>query len=145
MTSKSFLDKLTNDKKLIEEVLPLVKYHLAPFQFHDQQSSSKAVKRLSLKANIENLCIVAYADCMGRDIEDKSKCSVCTSWLLQEAKKLHISTEPLKSIVLGRDLIALGFKPSKEFKDILDFAFDLQIDENLDKQQIIEEIKNKFM
>ena len=36
-------------------------------------------------------------------------------------------------MVQGRDLIKPGLKPSKEFKEILEFAFDLQIDENLEK------------
>ena len=42
-------------------------------------------------------------------------------------------------------MIELGLKPSKEFKEILDFAFDLQIDENMNKQEIIEEIKKEFI
>lgn len=140
----SFLDKLTNDKKLIEAVIPLVKYHLAPFQFYDQESSLKAVKRLSTKANIENLCKVALADCLGRTIPDKEKCPNATSWLLEKAQELNISKEPLKPLVQGRDLIVLGYKPSKEFGEILTFAFDLQIDENLEKEQIIPLIEKRF-
>ena len=142
--TRSFLEKLTNDKKLIEAVTPLVKYHLAPFQFYDQESSLKAVKRLSTKANIENLCKVALADCLGRTIPDKQKCPNATSWLLEKAQELNISKEPLKPYVQGRDLIALGYKPSKEFGEILTYAFDLQIDENLEKEQIIPLIQKKF-
>lgn len=141
----SFLSKLTNEKRLIEEVLPLVKYHLAPFQFYLQSSSVKAIKRLSTKVNIENLCLVCLADCLGRDIDDKDKCAKAIDWLLEESKKLNISNEGLKPLVQGRDLIALGFKPSKIFKEILDFSFDLQIDEDLKKEQIIEKIKEAYL
>ena len=84
------------------------------------------------------------ADCLGRDIEDKCKCYEAINWILQKAKELEIHNEPIKQLVLGRDLIALGYKPSKEFKEILEFAFDLQIDENLSKEEILNKITNKY-
>ncbi|MGD9624181.1 MAG: CCA tRNA nucleotidyltransferase [Arcobacter sp.] len=140
----SFLEKLSNEKKFIEIVCSLVKNHLIPFQLYLSHSSEKAVKRLSLKVNIEDLCLVCLADCLGRDIEDKCKCYEAINWILQKAKELEIHNEPIKQLVLGRDLIALGYKPSKEFKEILEFAFDLQIDENLSKEEILNKITNKY-
>ena len=136
----SFLSKLTNEKKFIEIVCSLVKNHLTPFQLYLAESSLKAIKRLSLKVNIEDLCFVCLADCLGRTIKDKEKCPKATSWLLTKAKELDIHNEPIKQLVLGRDLIELGFKPSSKFKEILEFAFDLQIDENMNKEEIIEKI-----
>ena len=143
--TKSFLARLTNEKKFVDIILPLVKNHLAPFQLYLAESSLKAVKRLSLKVNIEDLCLVCLADCLGRDIKDKEKCPKATKWLLNQAKELSIENTALKPLVLGRDLIELGMKPSKEFKDILDFAVDLQIDNNLDKEEIILNIKDKYL
>lgn len=141
----SFLSRLTNEKKFIDLITPLVKNHLAPFQLYLAESSLKAVKRLSLKVNIEDLCLVCLADCLGRDIKDKEKCPKATSWLLEKAKELNIENEALKPLVQGRDLIALGLKPSKEFKRILDYTMDLQIDENLEKEKILEKIKEKYL
>ena len=140
----SFLEKLTNEKKFIEIVCSLVKNHLIPFQLYLSHSSEKAVKRLSLKVNIEDLCLVCLADCLGRTILDKQKCPKATSWLLEKAKELEIHNVAIKPLVLGRDLIELGFKPSKEFKEILEFAFDLQIDENLSKEEILSKITIKY-
>lgn len=140
----SFLSKLTNEKKFIDIVCTLVKNHLAPFQLYLAESSVKAVKRLSLKVNIEDLCLVCLADCLGRDIKDKDKCPKATSWLLDKAKEMNIQNEALKPFVQGRDLIELGLKPGKAFKEILDYAFDLQIDEHLEKEEIIKNIKIKF-
>jgi tRNA nucleotidyltransferase (CCA-adding enzyme) len=142
--SISFLSKLTNEKKFIEIVCTLVKNHLAPFQLYLAESSLKAIKRLSLKVNIEDLCLVCLADCLGRDIPEKDKCYKATTWLLEKAKELEIHNEPIKALVQGRDLIALGFNPSKEFKEILEFAFDLQLDEHLDKESIIKKIEKKY-
>ena len=136
----SFLSKLTNEKKFIEIVCSLVKNHLTPFQLYLAESSLKAIKRLSLKVNIEDLCLVCLADCLARTILDKEKCPKATSWVLNKAKELDIHNEPIKPIVQGRDLIELGFKPSDKFKQILEFAFDLQIDENMKKDEIIKKI-----
>ncbi|NCB12472.1 MAG: CCA tRNA nucleotidyltransferase [Erysipelotrichia bacterium] len=140
----SFLSKLTNEKKFIENVCSLVKSHLAPFQLYLAESSLKAIKRLSLKVNIEDLCLVCLADCLGRDIPDKGKCYKAITWLLEKAKELEIHNEPIKPLVQGRDLIALGFKPSEKFKEILEFAFDLQLDEHLNKETIIKEIIKNY-
>jgi tRNA nucleotidyltransferase (CCA-adding enzyme) len=140
----SFLEKLTNEKKFIEIVCSLVKNHLTPFQLYLADSSLKAIKRLSLKVNIEDLCLVCLADCLGRDIKDKEKCPKAINWVLQKAKELDIHNEPIKPIIQGRDLIELGFKPSLLFKEILDFAFELQIEEDIPKNEIINKIINIY-
>lgn len=141
--TREFLSRLTNEQKLVDEVVSLVKYHLAPFQFYIHESSIKAVKRLSTKVHIENLCKVALADCLGRDIKDKEKCPKAVQWLLEEAQKLNIESQAIQPLVQGRDLIALGMKPSKAFKEILAYAFELQIEESMEKTEIIEQIQVK--
>ena len=143
--SISFLSKLTNEKKFIDIVCSLVKSHLAPFQLYLSESSLKAVKRLSLKVNIEDLCLVCLADCLGRNIKDKNKCPKATSWLLEKAKELNIHNIAIKQLVQGRDLIELGFKPGVKFKEILEFAFDLQLDCHLEKEEIILKLKEKYL
>jgi len=140
----SLLSRLTNEKKFVDIVCSLVKNHLAPFQLYLAESSLKAIKRLSLKVNIEDLCLVCLADCLGRDIENKDKCFEATNWLLAQAKELDIENKAIVPLILGRDLIALGFKPSKKFKEILEFAFDLQLDFHLSKEEIINKIMLKY-
>lgn len=143
--TQSFLHRLTNDKKLIQSVLPLVEYHLAPFQLFMQQSSRKAVKRLARKVNIEQLCKVALADCKGRTIQDKNKCDKAIAWLLHTAQELNVQNEAESPLVLGRDLIALGYAPSKEFAAILEYAYELQLDDsNLNKTEILKYIQTKY-
>jgi len=141
----TFLKRLTDEKKFVEKVVPLVKNHLAPFQLYKTESSLKAVKRLSLKCNIEDLCLICLADCKGRTIPDKDKCDKAVNWVLEKAREMNISEEGVKSLVQGRDLISLGMKPSKEFKEILEFALNLQIDEHLEKEQILEKIKENYI
>lgn len=141
----SFLEKLTNEKRFIDIVCSLVKNHLTPFQLYLADSSQKAIKRLSLKVNIEDLCLICLADCLGRDIKDKDKCPKAINWVLAKAKELDIHNEPIKPLVQGRDLMELGFKPSPLFKEMLDFAFELQIEEDMQKDKIIEKIITTYM
>lgn len=142
----SFLERLTNDKKLIKAVVPLVEYHLAPFQLFLQQSSLKAVKRLASKVNIELLCKVALADCKGRTLPDSSKCDKAIEWLLETAQELNVQNEAEKPLVLGRDLLQLGMQPSQKFGEILEFAYELQLDNpNHDKKRILEAIKKHYL
>ncbi len=141
----SFLQRVTNEKKFIEKIVPLVRNHLTPFQLYKSESSIKAVKRLSLRCSIEDICIVCLADCKGRTIPDKEKCDKAIDWVLEKAREMNISDQGLKSLVQGKDLIELGMKPSKEFKVILDYALNLQIDENFEKEQILQEIKTKYL
>ncbi|MDX4038460.1 hypothetical protein [Aliarcobacter skirrowii] len=61
------------------------------------------------------------------------------------SKKLDIFDKPLEIFVQGKDLICFGFKESKEFKEILDFALKLQIENNMSKDEIIEKIKIEYL
>ena len=141
-----FLKLLTNEKKLIDKITPLVQHHLAPFQLYFHNSSLKAVKRLATKVNIEELCLVALADCRGRDIPDKEKCDKAVGWLLKNAQELNVHNEKMQHLVLGRDLITLGFKPGPKFKVVLEFAYELQIEnENYTKENLLEIIVKEFM
>ncbi len=144
--TKEFLKLLTNEKKLIDKVTPLVQYHLAPFQLYLQNSSLKAMKRLATKVNIEELCIVCLADCRGRTIPNKEKCDEAVLWVLNRAKEVNIHNEKIEALVLGRDLINLGLKPSPKFKKILEYIYDLQLEDgNYSKGDLLKIIKSEFM
>ena len=141
-----FLNRLTYDKKLIEKVIPLVENHLAPFQLYRDDSSKKAIKRLAKRVNIEDLCLVAKADCKGRAIKNKTQCDEAVQWLLTQAQELEVHNRALQPLVMGRDLIALGLKPNKMFKTILDFAYELQLEnEEFNKETILNHIKEKYL
>ena len=52
----------------------------------------------------------------------------------------------IKPLVLGKDLITLGFKPSEIFGKILNDCFEKQIEgEFTSKQEAIDYIKNKYL
>ncbi|WP_418186939.1 CCA tRNA nucleotidyltransferase [Aliarcobacter lanthieri] len=120
-----FLNSLTNDKKLIKEILLLQKSILT--------KDEKDIKRLSLKLKVEDLIVLNKA--FKNDIAKEAETI---------AKNINILNSPLKAHVVGKDLVSLGFKPSQIFGDILDFAINLQIDRNLTKEDILDEILMNF-
>ena len=124
-----FLYRLMNEHDLIKDILLLVEHHMKPLQFYRQSAKIGAVRRLALKINIEELVLVAKADFLGRTSKEaESGVYTAGEWLLSEAQKCHVSQSPLKPFVQGRDLIALGLKPSTRFKMILDEVYQLQMD-----------------
>ena len=120
--TRSFLSKITNDKKLIEDVVSLVKYHMRFFEL-GKNLKRKLIRRLSLHVNIKKLVWVYKADKYSR-MEDYE-----TESFLEEILDMYDDIQnEIKPIVKGRDLIDNGFIPSPLFGEILRKAFDAQID-----------------
>ncbi|PHR54790.1 MAG: polynucleotide adenylyltransferase [Arcobacter sp.] len=125
----SFINKLSNEKALLEEILPLIKEHLIPSQLYKQKSKDPAIRRLSTRVSIEDLVTVAKADHFGRTTtEAKKKKYPAGEWLLKKAKKLKVQSEQPQALLLGRHLIDEGMKPGLEFKVILKEAYEEQLE-----------------
>ena len=128
--TRSFLERISNEKKLIENVLALVEQHQRPSQFYKQKSKNPAIRRLMLKVNIKDLVMVAKADFLGRSTKAAASGQYpAGEWLLEKAGHLNIANGTIKPLLKGRDLIAAGLTPSDQFKVILDYAFEAQLDE----------------
>jgi len=127
--AQNFMSRLTDDKALIETILPLVRYHGEPKKFYESKVSDSAIRRLANKVNISLLVEVSRADTLGRTTKDaKSGNFDAKEWLLKRAGELKVKSSAPKKILQGRDLIEQGLTPSKEFKKILDLAFEAQMD-----------------
>jgi len=134
--AERFLRRLTDDKKL-------VRWHFAPSAFYEQNSKSKAIRRLALKVDIKSLVKVAEADFKGRG--DDTQEFKAGEWLLKRAEELNVKDEPIKPLVSGKDLINLGIKPSKEMGEILKKLYDLQLDEGIEnREELLKNILVKY-
>ena len=123
----SFLSRLTSQKELINQVVPLVKRHLAPRTFFNDQAGDSAVRRLARQVHrIDRLIRVAEADISGRpprkDEFPEGK------WLLKKAEELKIKSNAPQPIILGRHLLSYGLTPGKSFAPILKKCFEAQLD-----------------
>ena len=142
--TERFLYRLTNEHDFIKSILPLVEYHLAPSGYFRNGAKSSAIRRLSTKVNIEELVTVARADFLGRTTEESLSGNYeAGDWLLQRAKELDVYREAPKALLQGRDLIALGYKPSKKFKEMLDSVYFKQLEGSIcTKEEAIEYISS---
>jgi tRNA nucleotidyltransferase (CCA-adding enzyme) len=124
-----FLAQITNEKKLIEAVLPLVRWHAQPYYLHKAGAGDAAVRRLANKVvRIDRLCRVDLADRRGRGPASMHGPSLHGEWLTARAAALQVASAAPKKLVLGRHLIAMGHKPAGWFSQVLDEAFEAQLD-----------------
>jgi len=145
--TKTLMARLTSEHDFIEGLLPLVEHHLKPSQFYANKAKASAIRRLATKVTIEELVVVAKADFLGRTTEEAlAGVYHAGAWLLEKAKILKVENKPLDNLLLGRDLIALGFTPSDIFKEILDDVYRAYIDGALKhKEDALAYVKRKYL
>ena len=127
----SFLRRLTNEERILREVPPLVEQHMQPFSLWRAKAGDAAIRRLSLKVGrIDRLLRVAHADDEGRPgaLPGGTSGGEDLAWLAAAAERLRVAAAALKPILMGRDLIAMGYKPSPQFGKWLDACFEAQLD-----------------
>lgn len=126
--AQRFLERFTRQRKIFEEVLPLVEQHMRPLALFRDGAGDSAIRRLAARVKrLDRLTRVAYADKCGRppiEVEDFPE----GVWLLSRAGELAIKDNAPKPILLGRHLVDLGIKPGKHFGEILDRCYEAQLD-----------------
>lgn len=128
--ARSFLERLTAEKELIEMALKLVGMHMRPIELYKARSSDTAVRRLAnAVGRLDLLLRVVRADikgCSERDYEGAYREG--EEWLWERAKALEVAKNAPKPIVMGRHLMSLGLQPGESFKAILDNCFEAQLE-----------------
>lgn len=141
--SKKMLRRLTRNKDLIDAVATLVKYHMAPLQFIDNNASTAAYKRLANKmgshGSLALLADVALADRRGRNAhgplplkenyEDISE-------FKKRAANAQVLTHKEKQILLGRDIADI-VAPGPQMGKLLKRAYEIQLDEGITDKETL--------
>ena len=133
--AEEILNRIGIKPVMVEQIVKLIKFHLAHvniFSINSLSSRKKALLKLSKNihpSTIRDLLFVIEADALGRDNVDeerilKVRTEIEEVWNL--AKTLHVTTEQRKSILMGRHLIEIGMKPSLKFGEILKKADEAQ-------------------
>jgi tRNA nucleotidyltransferase (CCA-adding enzyme) len=129
-SARIWLNKITEDKNLIERILPLIRYHGWPRKLYRSHASDSEILHLSTQVCISDLITVAKADFFGRAFEGATpQCFEAGEWLRQRAIALGVADNPPLPLVMGRDLIALGLTPSERFKSLLKRTYNAQLDQ----------------
>ena len=132
----SFLDTLgiftLDGYDVREQVVQLVRYHLLPGMFYKSRPGDGAFRRLARKVEPDLLYRVSKADSLGRNPEwlpkEKWFKAEAQEWFIERVRELNVEREAPKPILMGRHLIELGLKPSRQFKQILDAVYEKQLD-----------------
>lgn len=124
--AEAFLTRINAPNETKARVIPLVTHHLA----HLQAASDRAVRRLanSLQpATITELCLVMTADQFGRPPKPRVPHPGVQA-LQTKAEELRLRDAAPKPLLLGRHLVERGLKPGKQFRALLDAAFEAQLE-----------------
>lgn len=127
----AFLRRMTAEQRILDEVPPLVKAHMAPVSLWRSNAGDPAIRRLAAKVvRIDRLVRVARADALGSAGGDQGVVlqQDALDWLSAAAERLRIADAAPVPILRGRDLIALGLEPSPKFGEILSKAYEAQLD-----------------
>jgi len=133
--AEEILNRIGIKPVLVEQIVSLIKFHLAHiniFSISSLSSRKKSLLKLSKNiqpSTIKDLLLVVEADALGRenvDDERVNKVQMEISEVMKLAESLHVTTEKRKSILMGRHLIEKGLKPSVEFGQILKDADEAQ-------------------
>lgn len=132
----SFLDKIgiytLDGYNVREQIIQLVRYHLTPGMFYKNKPGAGAFRRLARKVEPDLLYRVAKADALGRNPEWIPKenwfKAEAQEWFIERVRELNVETKAPEPILLGRHLIDLGLKPSKQFGEITKTIYELQLD-----------------
>ncbi|MCG8336361.1 MAG: polynucleotide adenylyltransferase [Proteobacteria bacterium] len=130
--TKCFMNRITNESRLIEMVDRLVTEHRSLAKtLRSTNIKNGDIRRLSLKVDIPLLVKLAEADYYGRFKEEERPVSFpAGEWLLKRFHALKLeSGQNLQPILLGRHLISLGLKPGPFFGQILTDAYEKQLDD----------------
>jgi tRNA nucleotidyltransferase (CCA-adding enzyme) len=138
-----FMVKLKRGKKVIKTVLPLIREHL--FLTFAPEPGDKALRRLAVRlkpATIRLLAYVIESDLRGMHagIERIERCQS----LLDRAAELELAESMPEPLLTGKMLIARGYEPGPSFGDILDTAYDAQLNGEFDSVQSAKDWLDKY-
>ncbi|MBI2064786.1 MAG: HD domain-containing protein [Candidatus Yanofskybacteria bacterium] len=143
--SQKFLEMLFIKKELIERVLRLVECHM--FIHNAPDPSDSAIRRLAKRVypgTIKELANLATADIRGsgRGIMDYDKAED----VLRRAEELSVEKSKPQPLIMGRDLLEIGFKPGTMVGQTLKEILELQLDgEITSTDQAKEYARKKFV
>jgi tRNA nucleotidyltransferase (CCA-adding enzyme) len=129
--AESFLRRIGAPLELTAPVVALVISHLVHHHGAKADYSDSQVRRLARKldpATIDDLALVMTADSLGRPPLRSPETLELIGRLKARAAALALAKAAPRPLLQGRDLLALGFKPSPAFGPLLNRAFEAQLD-----------------
>jgi len=135
--AKSFMQRITNETKLTQNVCELTKLHMRAGQLHFADAKKSAWKRLHNKFRLDVLGWLSKCDSNGRTgrnmNSEHAPSELCFNFFEE------FGTEKVKPIVTGKDLLEHGWKTGKELGDKLRELFEMQL-EGATRKELLESL-----
>ncbi len=132
--ARSFLMKMKTPLRIMEQVLPLVREHMAILNTQKLgEPSPRTLRRLSARlapATVKQWCAVCQTDALGcfpPACNTKTIRFQADVWL-RAAREAQVENQKPKPILLGRHLLENGLTPGPEMGIILKEAYEAQLD-----------------
>ncbi|QOY55825.1 CCA tRNA nucleotidyltransferase [Candidatus Sulfurimonas marisnigri] len=119
-----FIQNLTNEKELLNRVLPLIKNHNKINEIFNSNIDNYKLYKLATEVKIEELLILSSAIYFTKN---SSNIYEAGDAIYKRAKELNILKEKLPPLLKGKDILNFKIKPSPEFSKILDDAYEAQM------------------
>ena len=131
------MERFTTDKKLILHTLEILNNYNVILMLVENGYREFDLKLAATKMQIEE--ILRFIKALYPDLYDKIEA------VREKSKDLGVLYEALAPDITGKDLLAVGLKPSKDFKKILDelYLLQLQGDEKLEKNFLKKYLKTR--
>ena len=126
--AEKFLRRISDEKVLLDDVKILVERHMAILDLWRSKAGDSAIRRLANKVGrIDRLVRIDKADREGRAVKEVES-SPQGEWILSRAEELKIKDSAPKPLLMGRHLIERKLTPSPKFAEILNAAYEAQLD-----------------
>ncbi len=122
--TQNFIKKLTHEKELLQKSLLLVKKHNEIDILYKNGISDYHIYELAAEVNIEELLILSSSIYFTN--HNSKICKACKE-VKKRAKELNVLNKKLPAILMGRDILKFGIKPSPLFSEILNSAYEAQM------------------
>ena len=124
-----YFSSVFNNKKMKKYIKTMIYYHMHLMNMVRNNSKDysfyKLLKGIDGIMPIYDLVYISKCDKLGR-LANRPETIVQLDDFIQD-RVSRLGDQALKPVVNGEDLLALGFHEGKEFKELLDWAYDLQM------------------
>lgn len=135
LLSEKFLKSLNINQDIIKKVLLLVDDHMF---IHHKDVVDSSVRRLARRlypATIRELAWLATADVRGSTLFKAGEDYPRAEALVKKAEELAVKDSRPEPLIMGRDLLEIGFKPGKRIGEILKEVEELQLDGKINNSE----------
>lgn len=134
---------LIQSKKMRSYINTMIMYHMHLMNMARNNSSDykylRLLKWIDGKVSLDDLMLISECDKLGRGFVEINQYNHYIDYINDKINRL--GKEKLPPIIDGNDLIENGFEDHSQYGELLEMAYDLQI-QNMSKDKILKRLRN---